>query len=493
MTSATRKVPLRLGPLSAEEFAVSRSYLRWLCPDGHLCRPGEVIAWCNVGLFSNPKHRAAATPFPEEGWDFQVALAPRVGGRLRKARGVSRGGYFDLQHGHHPWAPETVIGHLECAGEAPAGDPSAAGRLRLLLLAGRRVTDAAEVRWGPLTGWHDRSRGWWADGEADFGTLLSLGTCEQLHVVRGEGGAFFEFFKAAPGPAQVVFTPDDVSVPRAAVLLSQLERTQEGREQISQDMADRFGALACGAGAGGGAVSAGWIYAGALLKAVNRSPLVDEYNVLTPAGLRRTGPPSAVLLSLHSEQAPLLRHRRLGYLVSCHLFRANAGGALLFEWLRNEFELLRPTPDQIRSHYLTLIDALRARAGPHLLVLNMVTTTDIDDVFCYAHFEPPLGDTLPTVRARELNLMLYQVARERDISVVDVDALAADLGVRRHVPDGVHQSGRLQRAVRAQVLRILRERGVPGFGPPPPRPPESFPDGSPPLDEGWMGNASQNP
>jgi hypothetical protein len=70
---------------------------------------------------------------------------------------------------------------------------------------------------------------------------------------------------------------------------------------------------------------------------------------------------------------------------------------------------------------------------------------------------------LTNIRAKELNLMLYQFARERDISIVDVDALAAELGTGRHIPDGVHQSGRLQKAVRAQLLTILRERGVAGF------------------------------
>ena len=56
----------------------------------------------------------------------------------------------------------------------------------------------------------------------------------------------------------------------------------------------------------------------------------------------------------------------------------------------------------------------------------------------------PLANMLGSVRARELNLMLHDLARERNVAIVDVDAIAADLGSQRHAPDGVHGSGPLQ-------------------------------------------------
>jgi hypothetical protein len=40
----------------------------------------------------------------------------------------------------------------------------------------------------------------------------------------------------------------------------------------------------------------------------------------------------------------------------------------------------------------------------------------------------------------------------------------AELGSRQHVPDGNHHSGAMQAEVRGEILRLLRARGVPGFG-----------------------------
>jgi hypothetical protein len=46
-----------------------------------------------------------------------------------------------------------------------------------------------------------------------------------------------------------------------------------------------------------------------------------------------------------------------------------------------------------------------------------------------------------------------------------VDLIAAGLGARDHLPDTVHGSAALHDEVRAEVLRLLRARSVPGFAP----------------------------
>jgi hypothetical protein len=459
MTSQTVKVPLRLPAINVEGLDVQRSGIRWLCGQGRRCRPGEVIAWCNIGLAHRPGATARLLPFPEEKRDFQVAFAVRRSGRVVKAPGASRGGFLDLHAEYDRWVPGTVIGYQECAPD----EVHEREGLRLLILAGRRMVECAEVRWGPATGWHDRSRAWWAEDAGAFGTLLSLGICEQLGIVRGEQGAFFELLCAAPGPAHVVFVPDDVLVPSAGVLLAQLLRSEADNVLMVEDLARTFGTLVAADNQKGPEALAGWIFAGCLVKALTRSPLLEPYEVLTTAGVRQVGPANAVLLSLHSEHLVYLRHKRLGYLLNCHDYRVQDGGPAFKKWLRAEFEVVRRTPEDVRGEYLQLIDALQARTGAHLLVLNMVSSTERDDVYSYAPFDRPLRDALPGLRAREMNLMLYQLARERDISVVDIDALAVELGIGKHAPDGVHQSGRLQRAVRAELVTILRDRGVKGF------------------------------
>ncbi|MBV8424425.1 MAG: hypothetical protein JO349_04485, partial [Candidatus Eremiobacteraeota bacterium] len=131
-------IPLRLGPLEAPPWMVVRSGVRWLREDGQLCKRGDVLGYCNIGLAAvgSPDARP---PFAEESRDFQVAFLAPTSGRLRKAN-VSFGGFLDRHEYFQRWNPETLIGQLEFRpGERPANaladtDP------QLLLLAGRRVT-----------------------------------------------------------------------------------------------------------------------------------------------------------------------------------------------------------------------------------------------------------------------------------------------------------------------------------------------------------------
>jgi hypothetical protein len=170
-----------------------------------------------------------------------------------------------------------------------------------------------------------------------------------------------------------------------------------------------------------------------------------------------------VILSLGSEFSTLLRHRRLGYTVDFHAFRIAEAGPAVQSWLRRDFELVKRTPDQIRRDYRDLFDTVRVHQRTQFLVINLLSTQIDENIHNYAPFDKPMGDTLGSVRAKELNLMLHDLAHERDVSIVDLDAIAADLGSRLHVPDSVHHSGMLQTELRGEILRILRARGVPGF------------------------------
>jgi hypothetical protein len=459
-------LPLRLGPLSAEGFNVQRSGIRWLCEDGHLCRPGEVIAYCSIGLRPVQSIGRDAAPFASEARDLQVAFASTIGGRLRRSAGTSLGGFLDQHHFHQRWLPDFVIGHIYTAptGEDAAARPGdvAAASLRLLMLAGRRTTELAEVRSGLLTGWHDRSRAWWGETEGldenKRGTLLSLGICEQSGVMRGEQFAFTEMFEAVAGPAQAVFVADDALVPCARVTLEQLRRTPADNQAIAESLARSLLA-------GSVAPTPGdWIFVGALLSALARSPLADSYDLLTRGGLRHAGPADAVSLSLGAESPVILKHRHLGYAINCHGFRIAESGPAVRTWLRSEFEPLRRGPDEIKRDYIDLIDAVREHSNAKILVYNVMSTSGHEDVSNYASFDRPMRESLASIRNKELNLMLHDLSRERDIAIVDIDAIAAELGAAAHLPDGVHNSGPMQREVRTEILRILRDLGVPGFG-----------------------------
>jgi hypothetical protein len=451
-------IPLRLGPLAPPGYEVRRSGLRWLCDEGHVCRPREVVAFCNVALAPATGAGLDSGPFADEARDFQIGFAPRVGGRLTKAAASSQGGFLDQHHNEHRWRPDFIIGHLEREREGLAPDDDADGELHLLHCAGRRMTEIAEIRSGLLSGWHDRSRAWWGEGDGAFGTLLSVGICELIGVIRGENLAFLEMFEAVPGPAQAIHIADEPLVPCAMVATEQCLRTPDQFQAIAADFARTFPA---------GPVAptpADWIFAGSMLSALQRSPLTEHYDILTRIALRRTGPADAVILSLNAEPGPLLRHKSLGYAIKCYGFRVAEAGPAVRAWFQTQFEPLRPSLDDILRDYRRLISTVRARSDVKFLILNAMSTSASDDVHCYAMFERPLGNTLASIRAKELNLMLHDLAREEDVAIVDLDAIGAELGTRAHIPDGVHHSGPMQTEVRAEILRILRAFGIPGFG-----------------------------
>lgn len=451
-------IPLRLGRLEVPGFDIRRSGIRWLRDEGRYCRPGDVIGYCSVGLSPTDRSRAQSAPFAEEAQDLQIAFATRLGGHLRIAPQASQGGYLDQLHSYQGWTPDFVIGVLEQPPGA-AASPDASPDLRLLMTAGRRMTDIAVERSGLLTGWYDRRRAWWGETDAPVGTLLSLGICEQVGIVRGEAGAFHEFFQATSGPAQIIHVPDEALVPCAAVLIDQLHRTDAQREEIAADAARTL--------LGGPVVPTAkdWLFMGALLSALLASPLTDEHDILTRRGLRRSTGIDALLLSVHAETSDILRHRKLGYHLKNHDFRIAQAGPAVKAWLRSSFEPVQRTPDDIRRDMHALIDAVRARHATQFLILNAMSTSGYEQIDNYAAFDRPLGDSVVSVRLRELNLMLHDLVRDRDVAIIDADLIGAVLG-NRHLPDGIHQSGTMQAELRNEILHTLRARRVPGFAAP---------------------------
>ena len=454
------RIPLRLGRLEASGMAIQRSGVRWLGDDGRRCRPGDVVAYCSISLTRLAKQANDRDPlaFQSEMRDFQIAFATRVGGHFHRAPRASRGGFLDQLPHFEAWDGATAIGEIEAeAGEAIEGDP---GEARLMICAGRRATEIAEDRSGLLTGWHDRERACWGEDSSPMGGLLSLGICEQSGVFKGEGGAFSELFEAVRGPAQVIIVPDPALVPASRIIWERLDRTSEQMDAIARDMAM---GLASRSSATSGPE---WIFAGALINALSQSPTTDRLPVLTRAGLSIAGPPDAIVLSLNAEPRMLMRHRTLGYTLHIHLFRLHSAGPVMVDWVRRTFEPVRVSHEDIKRDLAAMADRLR-QTSPRLriLVMNSVSSNGDEDIHSYTAFDKPLGDTLDGIDTQERNLVLQDVARDHDLLIVDTDAIAAELGGQRSIPDGLHQNGIMQAEIRAEVLRILRAEGVPGFSP----------------------------
>jgi hypothetical protein len=149
----------------------------------------------------------------------------------------------------------------------------------------------------------------------------------------------------------------------------------------------------------------------------------------------------------------ILRHRALGYHVHVLTHIQDEGGPAFRAWLSGSFEPVRRSLDDLRRDYQRLIGRLgRSR----LAIVNRMSSSGFEDLSSYAAFDLPLGDTLSTVAAKEQNLMLHDLAATHDVSIIDLDALAAEMGGAEHVPDGVHQSGAIQEALRREIIAALQ-------------------------------------
>ena len=454
----TTRLPLELGSVMPPGTTLQRSGVRWLVSDGARCRAGDVVGYCNIGMRgSDPLMKGSLAG---EQRDLQVAFALTAPGVLRHAGSASRGGFLDQMQFYNTWRDDEVIGGLELDSGAAV---SRAG-FEHLVFAGRRSVDIAEVRTGLFTGWHDRARVWWGhdsagDDDAAHGTLACLGICEQRAIVRGEAAAFLELFAGARGPAHVVHYPDDALLPVAPILLEQMARSPADIRAIEEDIARSFGSAPVPP------AGRDFMMLGAIVNALVRSPLTDTLTVASPAGVAVVQRPDAILLSILSESSLLMRHKRLGYAMQIHSYRLSETGPAFHAWLRANFEQVRRSLADVAHDLGRLVDAVRSRGPAEILVLNAMSTLGTEQVQCYASFERPLGKTLGTVRAREVNALLHDLARSHGIRIVDADALAAEYGAREHIPDRVHSSGTLQQATRDEILRILAACGVRGFAP----------------------------
>jgi hypothetical protein len=279
--------------------------------------------------------------------------------------------------------------------------------------------------------------------------LLCLGICDAAGIIRGNHTPFVESFEATTAPAQFVYVPDHPLVPCAPVLLEQFVRTSAQKEAIAQD-------LSRGLTGGRTAPNADdWMFAGALMSSLQHSPIHEKYDVLTPTGLRALGPADTLLLSLSAEVQSVLRHKKLGYSIQMLRHRQAAAGPAIRSWLASAFEPVKRSVTDIQRDYRQLIEAVAAQTGARVLILNRMSTSGFEDITSYAPFDAPMGEVLENIAAKEMNLMLHDLAGECDVSIVDVDAIAADLGGSEHLPDGIHHSGTMQAVVRSEIFHIL--------------------------------------
>jgi hypothetical protein len=440
-------ISLRLGSLGGHNVSVYRSGAHWLCADGHDCRANEVVAFFNIAVRANG--RAGVGAFVEER-TLQVAVAPGIPGRLRiKERGA--GGMLDVV-GVHPWRQDDVIGEFEpdrSNGDADQHPGTAGAVLRLLLLAGRRMGWGVDADTTLLPGWHSRARAWWGDSVSGMRSLLGLGICDVSGILRGSRSGFVELFNMTPFPAHVAQVSEHPLVPCALTLIDQIERKPAELEAIRADVIRGL------AEASPASTPEDWLFAGAFLRQLTASPICESDFCLTAEGLEEVGRPAAVLLSLASEPQTLHRHKRLGYYVFMLSHDVRAAGPAVRAWLKRAFEPVRRSTADIQHDYERLFSAARAASGARFMILNRMSSSGLETIFDYSSFAAPLGTSLAYVAAKELNVMLDDLGASQDVTIIDLDACAAEYGGAEHVPDGIHLSARLEEALRSEIVAAL--------------------------------------
>ena len=441
------RIPLRLGPLKLAGHKIHRSGVRWICEPGQKCLANQAIAYFNLSLEPETASSVLHTTFLEER-ELQVVCAPRTAGRILFDPDAAPGGYLSVVS-FNSWDPDHILGHLE-VDDAVGAAACDVEELRHLMLAGRRMSPLIDSHSGLLPGWHARRRGWWCEKEETPITLLSLGICDAHGVIMGERCAFLEAFQSETAPRQIIFTPDHPISPSTPVLLDQLERTPAGAQAMMADLHEALSASRTVPTADD------WIFAGALQATQIRSPISESHDLLSSAGLTRSGPPDAVLLSLNAEQPTVLRHKKLGYHLQILQHHQSAAGPVVRQWLARAFESVERTTESIHADYRKLLAAIEQATGARVIILNRMSTSGDENISSYAPFDAPLSGTLANIASKELNLMLHDLEEDGNVSIVDVDAIAAQIGGGEHLPDGIHQSQVLQKILRSEILNVLR-------------------------------------
>ena len=440
-------LPLCYMTVLPERMPLRHSSLRWTIPTGSHCRAGTVLAFCNLGLAWGVDSYLA--PLMHEARDLQLAFVLQHPGQVHYARDPAGGGQMDHSVWAHEWVPYNEFGQLETA------TPPSGPLLRALIVAGRRVSELAEVRDGLLTGWHARKRAWWPDAHDPGIVVAALGSCEVTSIMYGERPGMLDLLDGAAGGSQLLVVPDIAAVPCARTTLEQMRRTEAERQAIAADMASGLLGIA------GVLEPRDWLMAGAIQATLLASPLLEPCPMLLRSGLSLPAGPVAVVMSLHAEPVRVFRHRRLGYTLALYDYRLRDLGEGLRQWLVRAFEPVLRSPEDIRADFAALLAALRGGPVRRVLLANMFSSAISDDLPGYAGLDEPLSRTIGTVRAKETNLALASLATEEpNLAILDIDAMAAYLGALRAIPDGMHVAGELQSLVQQDIRSLLAESGL---------------------------------
>lgn len=128
------------------------------------------------------------------------------------------------------------------------------------------------------------------------------------------------------------------------------------------------------------------------------------------------------------------------------------------KWLRAEFEPGRlADPDEALDDLKAVVERLRAASDAPVLIYNLSSLVPGETVHCHTGM-----DDILSTRIKRFNLGLVDLSRRMDVSIIDVDRIVAMHGAAAMKADTTHLTEPGCRAVAAEVLRVLADRGCLG-------------------------------
>ncbi|MCP5099426.1 MAG: hypothetical protein GY943_28055 [Chloroflexi bacterium] len=125
-------------------------------------------------------------------------------------------------------------------------------------------------------------------------------------------------------------------------------------------------------------------------------------------------------------------------------------------WFNKTFRKIgKISPEESRKNFTELITKVREETGcKHVIVLNLLSLEPGDQTYNYQFVR-----NSQVIRRKVFDIMLWDLSRELDFSVVDIDKLLKRLGVKEQV-DFAHWPLDRFEPVAKEVFRIMQDRGV---------------------------------
>jgi hypothetical protein len=174
-------------------------------------------------------------------------------------------------------------------------------------------------------------------------------------------------------------------------------------------------------------------------------------------------PKSVVVLSIGPDFArTIYRHREHGFLIDPGGWWLNQNmGQVLKDnssvmWFNKNFKKVgRLTAEESMKNMTRIIELVRERTGgAHMIVFNLLAVEPGDNTHNFRFVQAS-----NMMRRREFNLALYDLSRQLDFSVMDVDRILKREGVKEQV-DFAHWPLERFKPVAQEMFHILRDREI---------------------------------